>query len=153
MQRRMQTELSFGEAEERLKPFLAQQDYPANVLWVFREDLLSVGRKTFLRWPLPAANRVLAEQHFEAGKVKGLGVKLGAYCRVKESSCCYVLVPDDEDHAEGLMMTELRFTCPTEKRPTIKIRTTLLWQIASACFPSPQCHFINDVPKRSANKL
>jgi hypothetical protein len=128
----LKTELSFQAAVERFKEFLSAQGHSTDLLWIFREDVLTHKRRVFLRWPLPQANERYAETHYEAGRDRGLGLKLEVFCWAAERACCYVLVPEDEAAADSLMMTELRFSCPVEKATAMRIRTKLLWLAVSS---------------------
>lgn len=83
-----------------------------------------------MRWPLPKDNWQLAERAYEIGREKGLGLKLEVSCWLDQTPCCYVLIPDDEAAAESLMMTELRFSYPTDPRlKAIKVRFRCLWKL------------------------
>ena len=125
----MKTQLSFQQATETLQRFLADQQRPATLHWFFRDDLLLYKRNVFFRWPLPQDNQHLAEEHYQLGRKKGLGLALEVFCFDQHRAYCYVLVPEDETDAEYLMMTDLKLSFATSPHQVWKIRTKGLWQI------------------------
>lgn len=125
----MKTQLSFQQAIETFQRFLTEQERPATLYWFFRNDLLLYKRQVFLRWPLPKDNRQLAEEVYQLGRKKGLGLALEVYCFDRHNAYCYVLVPEDEADAEALMMTELKLSFTTSPHRVWKIRTKWLWQL------------------------
>ncbi len=147
----MRTKLSFQEALQAFNEFLVKEGHSADVVWIFREDVLTYQRRIFLRWPLPRANKQLAEQLYEFGRDKGLGLKLEVFCWLRTRSCCYGFVPEDEDEAEYAMMTELKFSVPVEKRYASKIRMSLLWRaIARFVSMSKLPSWRDFIPERKA---
>ena len=126
----MKTPLSFQQATDELQRFLANQQRPLTIQWVFRDDLLFFRRNVFLRWPLPNDNWQSAASLYEVGREKGLGLALVAHCFDQCNAYCHLLIPEDEVDASYLMMTELKLQVMTSAPRVWKIRTSWLWQIA-----------------------
>ena len=63
----------FEEAIASFRSFLAEQGHPANIFWVFREDIWKRSpTSVVLRFPLQTSNLALAKKVFEEGRKKGL---------------------------------------------------------------------------------
>ncbi len=144
----MKTKLNFQEACEAFKNFLSQEGRPHQLLWLFREDVLTYQRKILLRWPLPQSNEILAAQLYEIGREKGLGINLEAFCWVGKYCCCYVLIPEDQSAAEGLMMTELKFNFPQDARQVIRISFPVMWNWLKRIVPkSKEFNGVDFIPE------
>ena len=148
----MKTKLSFQQATESLRGFLILEKRPSIIHWIFRDDLLQYKRNVVLRWPLPKDNEQMAEQLYNAGRERGLGLTLEAYCFDRNTAYCYVLVPEDKYDSEALMMTELKLSFVTDHGRVWKIRTKWLWQKArNWIIKKPDTLWTNDlVPIRKA---
>jgi hypothetical protein len=125
----MKTQLSFQQAVEAFQRFLTEQKRPSKLHWFFRDDLLLYKRQVFLYWPLPGDNQQLAEELYQIGREKELGMALEVFCFDQDNAYCYVLVPEDEADAGCLMMTELKLSFTTSPHRVWKIRTKWLWRV------------------------
>jgi hypothetical protein len=132
----MKTECTFQEAVESFKKFLSDQGSSNDLVWISREDVQVNGRRILIRWPLAPNNSTLAEQTYERGRDKSLGLKLEVFCWSGKHPCCYVLVPRDEYDSESLMLTELGFSIPVEQNKAIRIRTRVAWGLVRKLFPN-----------------
>ena len=147
----MKTNLSFQQATEELRNFLVSQRQPADIQWIFREDIFQHKRLVFLRWPLPKGNGELAKELYGQGRNKGLGLALEALCFEGKWAFCYVLVPEDESAADALMMTDLKLSYRNERLTVIKIRSKLLWYLVKTYISRhPQFYREELIPLRDA---
>lgn len=100
----MSAEEDFQTAYTNYRTFLTQEGHGKEPLWIFREDVIAYKRCVWLRWPLPAQNRELAERLYEQGRQGEFGVCLSTYCVAGYHACCYVFVPDNELDANHTML-------------------------------------------------
>jgi hypothetical protein len=103
-------ETSFAEAVEEFKKFLAKNNQPTEILWVFLEDTFAGNTTHFekhlrLKLPLPEENEKLAEKLYGIGQQRKLGVCLSAFALCEGKVCCAVLVPKDETESEYMLMS------------------------------------------------
>jgi hypothetical protein len=144
------TNLNFQQAVAEFKKFLSSESISPNIAWIFQEDITWYRGNLFILWPLPKDNVRMAEKAYELGRQKGLGLKLEVCCWVTETPCCFVLVPEDEDTAESLMLTELRFNYPIKPRyKAKKVRFRWLWKfLTNRTLPQAVQDWLNFLPTR-----
>lgn len=130
----MRTGLSFHQATEALRGFLLKEKKPAKLCWIFREDVFQHKRRVFLRWPLPEENQSLAEEVYEAGRNKGLGLAPDVFRFDRRRAFCYVLVPEEEYDAGAMMMKALKLSYPTDRKAVIKVMSEWLWPLVKRLF-------------------
>jgi len=146
----VKTELSFHQATEALQEFLLKENKPAKLCWLFREDVIQHKHRIFLRWPLLKENPPLAEEAYEAGRNKGLGLALEGFCFDRRHAFCFVLVPDDAYDAGAMMMTALKLSYLTERKAVIKIKSEWLWLLVKRlCFKQTEWDWTDFIPLRS----
>lgn len=80
--------LSFSEAEKYFQKFLIQQNLSNEILWLFREDAISYSDHLVVRMPRPKDNERLAQNCFEVGRKRNLGVCFSAIAALDQYSCC-----------------------------------------------------------------
>jgi len=125
------SETSFEEAEEAFRNFLADNEAPTELLWVFREDVIPEGYGNMaIRTPLPTDNHERAKKCFELGKKRNLGVAFLAFCKLDGATCCFVQLPEDDRDAQyksmGNRYLKLSRTTMPEARA---ISNSVLWKI------------------------
>jgi hypothetical protein len=125
----MRTTLDFPAAIQSYKQFLSEQGLSTDIVWVFREDVTVKRRRVWVRWPLPPENPRLAEQRYEHGRNKGLGLRLDTFCLAGHRPCCYVWVPQDEIDADLDMSSELKMCVPTAPIHAKIMGSELLWLV------------------------
>jgi hypothetical protein len=145
-------ETSFEDAKREFVAFLTDNGLAERILWVFKEDTLSLKTDTYqtgfwLKLPLPDDNEKFAEKYFELGKARGFGVGLVAFASCSEGLCCSFIVPTDQEDAEYFLMSpeHLKYSFVSRDMPVAKVfRNGLVWRIL-AWFPrffKPGCHFV-----------
>ena len=88
---------SFREGVERFQQFLRTRGYDGAVVWTFREDFYSTSSsRTWIRWPLPDTNAIVASRCFDAGRATGL-VEIAALFRVGTSLAATVFSPTPDE--------------------------------------------------------
>lgn len=103
-------ETTFAEAVKEFKKFLAENNQPAEILWVFLEDTFAGNTTHFekhfrLKLPPPEENEKLAEKLYGIGQQRKLGVCLSAFALCEGKVCCAVLAPKDETESEYMLMS------------------------------------------------
>lgn len=120
---------SFTEAEKEFKNFLADNNLPSDILWVFREDTISRNRELYERqfWlkpPSPEENRKIAEKYYEIGQQRSLGICLSAFAICGDKIGCCIILPKDKEDSEYLLMSsthlKLSFTIDMPTAQIIK---------------------------------
>jgi hypothetical protein len=147
----MKTALSFQQAVNSLRDFLAEQRKPATVCWVFRDDVFQYKRQVFVKWPLPEDNEAKAERLYEMGRERELGLAIEVFCFDKRQAYCYVFIPEDAYESEALMLTELKLSYSESDRSVIRVRTKWLWRAVKTVFPrSSSFTWADFIPLRNA---
>jgi hypothetical protein len=119
----------FPDALAAFSPFVANQGFSSELVWVFREDVTNCGRDYWVHLPLWRDNAVLAEQYYEQGRRHGLGVTVQALCKLPRTSACYVWFPKDEIDASYAMQGPLKLTVPTDPIEAKLVRSYAAWLI------------------------
>jgi hypothetical protein len=87
----------FEEARESFRRFLVECGHPANIFWVFREDIWKRSRTdVVLRFPEQTINQVLARKVFDDGRTKGL-IDIHAIATVGDKVAATVWFPKFAD--------------------------------------------------------
>jgi hypothetical protein len=125
---------SFLEATNSFKHFLAENNLPTDILWLFKEDTISkISDKHetdfWLKIPLDSDNEMLMEQYYEFGKRINLGVSFGAFALCDGKICCSVIIPKDEEDSEFLMFSPaaVKFTFVKDLPIAKVIKNRLKW--------------------------
>jgi hypothetical protein len=119
----------FEDAVARLRAFLASEGFKTDIIWICREDVFQQWPKLYVKVPL-SNEKSLAEETYNEGVTRGLGVELSVFCFVAGSPCCYVWIPKDEIDAEYRMLGGLKLTIPKPDRQTVvpvKSKTQWIW--------------------------
>ena len=119
----------FEDAVARLRAFLATEGFKTDITWISRADVLEQWPKLYVKVPLPN-ERSLAEETYNEGVRRGLGVELSVFCFVAGSPCCYVWIPKDEIDAEYRMLGGLKLTISKSDRQIVvpvKSKTRWIW--------------------------
>jgi hypothetical protein len=121
MRRKMRTELTFQQAIKKFKDFLASIDQTTNIVWIFYEDVQVYNGQIYIQFPISPENEKLAEEDYERGRDKGLGLGLEVKYFDDTLAYCSVFVPTDEQESEALMLVELKLSCVTSSRPVKRV--------------------------------
>ncbi|MEO6589548.1 MAG: hypothetical protein ABIP06_09605 [Pyrinomonadaceae bacterium] len=127
-------ENSFSQAVEKFQDFLAENNLPTEILWVFKEDVFckntEIYETTFcLKLPLSRENIILIEKQFEIGRQKKLGMCLSAFALCEDKICCHIVIPSDEEDSELLRMSPeyLKFSYVKDMTVAKVINSNLKW--------------------------
>ena len=129
-------ETSFSEAVEEFRKFLANNDLPTDICWVFRENVFSRNTEFYetdfwIKLPIPYENEKLAEIQYKIGQKKGLGLSISAFAICKNQVCCSLIIPKDQEDSEFLFMSPeyLKFSFLTEMPIAQVVNNSLQWTI------------------------
>lgn len=129
---------TFDEAVVAYSEFLQKCGFPTGLTWVEPGDILLTGTRTiYIRLPVPQANLVHARERFEAGLRSGLGVWFQTLAELKNSTCCFAFVPEDEaDQMYHLLGDGLKMSAQTDqsRRKGIGVRSRLRWALLKRHF-------------------
>ena len=129
----MKVSADFSEAVARFKGFLAANGYPPSLVWVRPQDVLFTGTKqVFLRIPSPSGNEQRAQDDFETGMKRQMGVVFATLCQMNATSYCYTWVPANEDESgRHLMPRDVKFSATIGesmlKANAVQNHITWLW--------------------------
>ncbi len=120
----------FDNAIRQLKTFLAGQNVSTDLVWVFREDVVSYKLRLYVRASLPNDNDDLAASLYERGLVRDLGVRLEVLCLLGSRPCCYIWLPEDREDAgySLLLMSKFIISVPTELPHARPVKNRLAWR-------------------------
>jgi hypothetical protein len=120
----------FTEASSSMAAFLRQGDLPQAIRWIFRDEVTTYRRKIWLRATANSGASKAAETLYEAGRRRGLGVQLRAFCRTTSYTACHIWIPDNEMAAQYAMQPRgLKLAVPTPLLPAKEIRSRLRWRL------------------------
>jgi hypothetical protein len=129
-------ETSFAEATEEFKKFLAENNLPPEILWVFLEDTLHRKTKPFeksfrLKLPLPEENEKLAGNLYRIGQQKNLGMCLTAFALCEGKVCCTVEVPKDAEDSEYRLLSpeHLKYSFINDMPVARAVRSDFRWRL------------------------
>jgi hypothetical protein len=127
---------SFAEAAKEFKKFLAENNLPSEILWVFLEDVFSRNIQLYethfwLKLPLAEENEKLAEKLYGIGQRKNFGVGLSAFALCEGKICCAVVIPKDKEDSEYMFMSpeHLKFSYVTEMPVAQAVRSSFRWKL------------------------
>ena len=119
---------SFADACRTFQSFLSQESVSSDLVWVFREDVVSYKHRILVKEPLPPGNVEMAESLFHRGWERGFGVSLDVFCLLGSRHCCYVWLPEDAREAELHMLAGLKMSVPTNLPVATSVRSWLRWR-------------------------
>jgi hypothetical protein len=129
-------ETAFAEAVKEFKEFLARNNQPTEILWVFLEDTFYpnvefIERHFWLKLPLPEENENLAEKLYRIGQQRNFGICLTAFALCEGKVCCAVVVPKDEKDSEYMQMSpeHLKFTCVIDMPVAQAVGSSFRWKL------------------------
>ncbi len=117
----------FPEAIDRFKRFLVARSSPADLAWVFREDLYSPSGRYRVHYPVPADNLALAAWAYGEGRSCGT-VRLDAVCRVGLVTAATEWFPVTPEHLVQGMPEGLALSVRTLITQGTPVRSHLAWR-------------------------
>lgn len=129
-------ETSFTQATQEFERFLADNNLPTEILWVFLED--SFSRNTdlhethfWLKLPLPEENEKFAETHYKIGQQKNLGICISAFALCEDKVCCSLVIPKDKEDSEILFMSPkyLKFSITEDLPKAQPVKNPFQWKL------------------------
>ena len=144
---------SFDEAQSEFKDFLARAGQSSDLLWLFREDVIFLFARVFVRMPVPAENEARMAACYELGKKRGFGLNLHGFCLLDSRVCCYVALPKDELESQYMMMNPnlLKYTFRIELPQAEGVRNPVFWKFRSWQSKRARSpHFDDHMPSRTS---
>ncbi len=122
-------ENSFADAVKKFQNFLAANDLPAELLWVFEEDAFSRAHDRadnffWLKLPLLYENDDLAEKIYEQGRKKGFGIAIAAYAVCDGQVCCGLIISGNKTDDR-----HLKFSFTKEMPEAAPIKSAVKWKM------------------------
>lgn len=126
-------ESTFEYSVNAFKQFLSEQDAPVDLRWVFQEDFRKKEQNMIVVNSNPEKNSKLAEQLYEVGRTRALGMCFQAIGRADSQLYCYVEVPRDADEAERLMFDSsyLKLSIRNPLLEVLLCPNTIVWHLKS----------------------
>jgi hypothetical protein len=131
-------ETTFAEAVKEFKEFLAKNNQPTEILWVFLEDTFARNTNHFekhfwLKLPLHEENEKLAEKCYRIGQQRNLGICITAFALCEGKVCCAVVIPKDEEDSEYMLVSpeHLKFTFAADMPIAEAVTSALRWKLFS----------------------
>lgn len=148
---------SFQQATQDFKKFLAENNLPTDIVWLFREDVFSTKSKNFhtdfwLKMPLISNNEKLTAKYYKKGQKLNLGICLTAFGICENKVCCCVIIPKDKDDSEFLFFSpeQLKFSF-VKDLPNVKtINNFFIWQMFKLLtFRYKQGCYVDNLPPKT----
>lgn len=126
-------ETSFKEAEDHFKDWLAGRGLSSDLLWIFREDVLFLDGRIYLRTPIDADNHKRAKAFYELAQARNFGVGLHGFCLLEDRICCYQTLPEDDIDAQYKLMSNVgvKYSYSMDLSDAVKISSGIIWRIRS----------------------
>lgn len=118
-----------GGAMDVLDRFLRENSLPAEILWVFEEDLSWCRGVLKTRVAKPEENKRLAAQLIESDSAARLGVEIRVVGILPATTLCGVVVPSDERNAQELLIDGLKLSAPVTPLRAEGVSNALVWRI------------------------
>ena len=144
--------ISFYEAQSEFKNFLAREGRSSNLLWLFREDVVFLFARVFVRMPVAAENEARMAACYELGIKRGFGLNLHGFCLLDSRLCCYVALPKDDLESQYMMMdpNAVKYSCRTELPRAESVRNPVLWKFRSWQSKRARSpHFDDHIPSKA----
>ncbi len=142
---------TFESAVQSFRRFIGERHQCVEIDWIFREDIVALGRKVFVRKPLACAEDLVEERYIE-GVERGFGIKLQAYCFLDGHALCYIWLPKSEEDADYRMLSGFKFSVPAEpeRRKVNGVSSRMRWRWLSWLESRrSQYNWADDIPRRS----
>lgn len=130
----------FAESKEIFQEFLSEQKISPDLLWVFQEDVLLRKDAVLVKVFNPNKNEDLAEELYEIGRKRNLGICFHAFALLDSRPCCYIQLPSDQDEAERLLIGSSYLKCSI-RNPLLKAKplaNTVMWNVHKISYGSFQ---------------
>lgn len=131
-------EVSFEQAVENFKKFLARNNLSTDILWIFVEDTYSRNNEFhetnfWLKLPIPEDNEKAAKAYYTIGQQKEFGVCISAFALCENKICCSLIIPKDEEDSGYLLMSPkyLKFTFLKDLPVANLVRSNFRWSLFS----------------------
>jgi hypothetical protein len=142
---------SFEEAKASFKSGLSNNGVSSDLLWVFREDVVFLYDRIFIRTPVSAENESLARACYELGQKRDFGINLHGFCLLDSHLCSYIALHEDELESQYMLMSNqsVKYSWQTELREAQAISNALMWRIrAWQSSRARFSHFDNHIPSK-----
>ena len=96
--------ISFEEAQAHFKECLASDGPSSDLIWLFREDVLFLFDRVFVRTSIPDQNESRMAACYQLGQARGFGLNLHGFALLGSRLCCYVALPKDDIDSRYMMM-------------------------------------------------
>jgi len=123
----METLPDFDTAMHRFKVFLLEHNLSDNLSWIWREDVMFWRRQLYVKVPLRPEDQTSVKKIYEAGRDRGIGVCLAAFCSAERILCCHVWFAHDAEDGLRHMCSGLKLSIPTPLRMAKPVRNRFLW--------------------------
>ena len=145
--------INFYEAQSEFKNLLVREGRSSNLLWLFREDVIFLFARVFVRIPVPAENETRMAACYELGKKRGFGLNLHGFCLLDSQLCCYVVLPKDDLDSQYMLMAPnaIKYSFRDELPEAESVRNPVLWKFRA--WQSKQArfsHFDDHMPSRAS---
>jgi len=131
---------SFAESKKIFQEFLSEQKISPDVLWVFQEEVLLRKDAVLVKVFNPDKNEDLAEELYEIGRERNLGICFHAFALLESRPCCYIQLPSDQDEAERLLIGNSYLKCSV-RNPLMKAKPStnnVMWNVRKISYGSFQ---------------
>ena len=139
----------FEKAQDTLKNFLHQQEISNDLIWLFREDVISDRGEYFVKVPIPTENQMFAQECYELGRSRGFGVALHALCLLEAQVCCYIRLPENELDAQYKLISDIyvKYSVTTPIESGRAVRNPIVWRTKKwNSRIKKHSSFIDDIP-------
>lgn len=137
---RLLSDSSFAESKKIFQEFLSEQKISPDLLWVFREDVLLKKDAVLVKVFNSDKNEDLAEELYEIGRERNLGICFHAFALLDSRLCCYIQLPSDQDEAERLLIGNSYLKCSI-RNPLMKAKpftNSVMWSVHKISYGSFQ---------------
>src|SRR6266850_3894005 len=144
-------ETSFEEAQGEFRESLSRNGVSSDVLWLFREDVIFLFDRVFVRIPVSEENESRMRACYEIGQKRNVGLNLHGFCLLDSLVGCYIALPKDDLEAQYMLMSNqsVKYSWRMELPRAQPISSYVIWGIrAWQSSRARFSHFDGHIPSR-----
>lgn len=148
-------EISFDEAVDGLREFITSRGVPGDIVWLFREDIVAVGKygpglTYHVNIAQTAGNVEHTRRFYDLAREKRLGIALIAFISLGDKVGCRLEIPEDELDGEYKMIPvgRLKYSCIENMPEAALVKNPLKWWLLKMISDPPEDTLLAGLPPK-----
>jgi hypothetical protein len=125
--------ITFQKAQVHFRQWVTDEGIATQLLWLFREDVIFLFDRVFVRKPNQEENEGRMEECYQLGQARGFGLNLHGFCLLDSMLCCYVALPKDDAEAQSMLMGPhvVKYSWRSDLLHAERVSNPLVWRARS----------------------